>query len=347
MPIQRSQITSPAPTVSETEKFELTIRPKFLQEYIGQDQIKNNLKIFIEASKKREEPLEHVLLHGPPGLGKTTLANIISNEMTVNIKTTSGPAIEKPGDLAAILSGLKEFDILFIDEIHRLRPIIEEILYSAMEDFALDIIIGKGPSARTMRLNLPKFTLIGATTKAGALSSPLRDRFGHIFRLQFYNEDNISQIIDRAALILNCKIEQNTIHHISKCARFTPRIAIRLLKRLRDFAEIKNDGHINEKIISEGLTALGIDQLGLDTTDRELLTIIIEKFDGGPVGLNTIAAALGEEVETIEDLYEPYLMQIGFIKRTSRGRVITKHASKHLGINIPTNNNDIEQKILF
>lgn len=334
MAISPSPLLDPKPTVSETEDFEQTLRPKFLNEYIGQEQVKSNLKIFIEASKKRGEALEHVLLHGPPGLGKTTLANIIAHEMAVNIKTTSGPAIEKPGDLAAILSGLKEFDILFIDEIHRLRPIVEEILYSAMEDYVLDLIIGKGPSARTMRIKLPKFTLIGATTKAGALSSPLRDRFGHLFRLNFYQEQDISQIIKRSAQIINCEIAPPSLKHIALCSRFTPRIANRLLKRLRDFAEIKHQGIIDEPVVKEGLNALGIDQQGLDHTDRELLKILIEKFEGGPAGLSTLAAALGEESETIEDLYEPYLMQIGFLKRTSRGRVATAHAYKHLGLDV-------------
>ncbi len=323
--------------VEEFEEFEQTIRPKYLDEYIGQNNIKENLKIFIEAAKKREDALEHVLLHGPPGLGKTTLANIISHEMCVNIKTTSGPAIEKPGDLAAILSNLKEFDILFIDEIHRLKPVVEEILYSAMEDYTLDIIIGKGPSARTMRINLPKFTLIGATTKAGALSSPLRDRFGNIFKLNFYNEEDISRIINRSSRILKCNLDGNATIEIARCSRFTPRIANRLLKRLRDFALIKHQGEINSNVVIKGLDALGIDNRGLEYTDRELLKIIVDKFDGGPVGLNTIAAALGEESETIEDLYEPYLMQIGFLKRTNRGRVVTKHAYDHLDIEFLNN----------
>jgi Holliday junction DNA helicase RuvB len=332
MAIQRSPFLSAQITVNEQDQLEQTLRPKFLREYIGQNTIKDNLKVFIEATKKRNEPLEHVLLHGPPGLGKTTLANIIAHEMAVNIKTTAGPAIEKPGDLAAILSNLKEFDILFIDEIHRLRPIVEEILYTAMEDYALDIIIGKGPSARTMRINLPQFTLIGATTKAGALSSPLRDRFGHIFRLNFYEINDILQIINRSSTIINCPIDGNAVKEVAKCSRFTPRIANRLLKRLRDFAEIRHQGIITLEVVIDGLKALGIDKRGLDFTDRELLKIIIEKFDGGPVGLNTIAASLGEEIETIEDLYEPYLMQIGFLKRTSRGRTATRHAYEHLGL---------------
>ena len=320
-----------------------SLRPKLLTEYIGQDQTKNNLKIFIEAAKKRNEPLEHVLLHGPPGLGKTTLANIIASEMAVNIKTTSGPAIEKPGDLASIVSNLKEFDILFIDEIHRLRPAVEEILYSAMEDYALDMIVGKGPSARNMRISLPKFTLIGATTKAGSLSSPLRDRFGNIFRLQFYNQQDISKIIKRSANILECDVEQQAIEEIAKCCRFTPRIANRLIKRVRDFAEVKHNGTINFEVVKDTLAALGIDNMGLDHIDREMLLAIIQKFEGGPVGLKTIAACLGEEVETIEDIYEPYLMQIGFLDRTQKGRRANKiEPMKHLNIN-----NNSEQNQMF
>ncbi len=315
-------------------QFENTLRPKSLAEYVGQSSIKDNLKIAIEASKKRKESMDHILLHGAAGLGKTTLATIISHETGVNIKITSGPALEKQGDVASIISNLQEGDILFIDEIHRLKPVVEEILYTAMEDFGIDIIIGKGPSARNMRLNLPKFTLIGATTKVSMLSSPLRDRFGNVFKLQFYSEDEITNIIERSAGILGFKIDKKIAQILAKSCRQTPRIANRLLKRVRDYADVKNKSVIDEKILEQALNALGIDELGLDNTDREILAAIIEKFKGGPVGLNTISAAISEEEETIEDIYEPFLIQLGFLQRTSRGRIATQRAYEHLKLEL-------------
>jgi Holliday junction DNA helicase RuvB len=333
------------PTARQTDAFENTLRPKTLDEYIGQSQMKANLKVFVHAAKKREECLEHTLLYGPPGLGKTTMASIIASEMGGNFKVTSAPAIEKQGDLAAILTNLKANDILFIDEIHRLRPNIEEVLYSAMEDYCLDIMIGKGPSARTMRLNLPQFTLVGATTKYSQLSSPLRDRFGHIFKLEFYNPEEMQQIVNRSALILNYEIEAEASQKIAKCSRRTPRVANRLLKRVRDFAEIADDipgvdksrhvptGNIITLPLTEhALSALGIDERGLDKTDLNLIQTIIEKFQGGPVGLNTLSAATGEDSGTIEDVYEPYLIQLGMLDRSPRGRIATQHAYQHLGL---------------
>jgi len=319
------------------------LRPKTLDEYVGQKKIKNHLRIFISAAIKRNEPLEHLLLYGPPGLGKTTLANIIANETNANIKVTSGPAIEKQGDLASILSNLKEGDILFIDEIHRLKTNVEEILYSAMEDFALDLIVGKGPGARSMRLALPKFTLIGATTKAGSLSSPLRDRFGVIHKLNFYEADEIGEIIQRSANILDTKITPGACTTLAGRARFTPRIANRILKRLRDYAEVIHQGEITHDIAMEGLETLGIDPHGLDHTDRYILETILEKFEGGPVGLSTLAAATAEAKETIEDIYEPFLLQIGFLARTPRGRIATKKAFEHMGIEFDKD----KQKRLF
>jgi holliday junction DNA helicase RuvB len=310
---------------------EVSLRPHSLSEYIGQAELKKNLLIAIEAAKKRKEPLEHILLHGPAGLGKTTLAYIISNEMGVSIKMTSGPALEKQGDLASILTNLKEYDVLFIDEIHRLKPAIEEVLYTAMEDFGIDIIIGQGPSARSVRLSIPKFTLIGATTKVSMLSSPLRDRFGNVYKLNFYSDDDIYLIVKRAAKILNYEIDEDAAREIAKSARQTPRIANRLLKRIRDFAEVKNEKTINIKSTKEGLSSLGIDDLGLDQQDRDLLDIIIKKFEGGPVGLNAMAAATSEEQATIEDVYEPYLIKLGFLERTQRGRIAKKLAYEHLG----------------
>ena len=300
----------------------------------------------MEAAKKRKEPIEHVLLYGPPGLGKTTLANIISREMAVNIKTTSGPAIEKQGDLASILTNLQENDILFIDEIHRLKTNIEEILYSAMEDYALDIIIGKGPAARSMRLDLPKFTLIGATTKVGSLSSPLRDRFGHIYKLDFYQDDEIQSIVSRSAGLLNVNIDNAGAGEIAKSSRRTPRIANRLLKRIRDFATVEGIKKIDVKFVKHCLKTMSVDTLGLDKTDRQILLTIIQKFNGGPVGVNAIAAATAEEIETIEDLYEPYLLQIGFLDRTKQGRVVTENAYYHLEMSFPENRKQ-EQKNLF
>ena len=324
----------------EEQLFDNTLRPKELKDYVGQEKVKENLNIFMAAAKKRGEPIEHVLLYGPPGLGKTTLAHIIAQEMNVNIRVTSGPAIERSGDLAAILTNLEEGDVLFIDEIHRLNKIIEEILYPAMEDYALDIIIGKGPSARTLRLPLPRFTIIGATTKVGLLSSPLRDRFGNIYHLDFYNPNDIHKIISRSAGILNTKVDNEAGGEIAKRARRTPRVANRLLKRVRDYAEVKRDGKINKEVADEALEMLEVDHLGLDAVDRRLLETMIDKFAGGPVGLNTLAAAISEEVETIEDVYEPFLMQLGFLTRTPRGRVVTDVAYEHLGKKTAKGNQD-------
>ncbi len=313
------------------EKMENTLRPKNLQEYIGQDKVKENMKIYVEAAKKRKEPLDHVLLYGPPGLGKTTLASIIANEMKSNIKITSGPAIEKPGDLAAILTNLAEFDVLFIDEIHRLSKSIEEILYPALEDFTLDIVIGKGPSAKSIRIDLPKFTLIGATTKAGALTTPLRDRFGIIHRLELYNIEDLTTIIKRSSRILKIEIDEESAREIARRSRGTPRIANRLLKRVRDYAMVLEDGNITLKIAKHALNSLEIDELGLDEIDRKLLDTMILTYHGKPVGIETLATTIGEEVETIEDVYEPYLIQIGFIARTPRGRVPLEPAYAHMG----------------
>ena len=316
----------------QEEKMENTLRPQKLKDYIGQDKVKENMKIYIEAAKKRGEPLDHVLLYGPPGLGKTTLANIISNEMNSNIKITSGPAIEKPGDLAALLTGLNEFDVLFIDEIHRLNKSVEEILYPALEDYTLDIIIGKGPEAKSIRIDLPKFTLIGATTRAGSLTTPLRDRFGIIHRLELYSIENLSKIVKRSAKILNIEIDDTSCMEIARRSRGTPRIANRLLKRVRDYAIVIGDGEINLELTKHALNRLEIDDIGLDDIDRKILKTMITTYAGKPVGIETIATTIGEEIETVEDVYEPYLIQIGFIARTPRGRIVTPLGYKHLGI---------------
>ncbi len=334
--MDENNITKPEVEGIEEEQMEKSLRPKVLSEYIGQNKVKQSMKIYIEAAKKRGEPLDHVLLYGPPGLGKTTLSNIIANEMNSNIKITSGPAIEKSGDLAAILTNLSEYDILFIDEIHRLNRAVEEILYPALEDYSLDIMIGKGPSARSIRLDLPKFTLIGATTKAGSLTTPLRDRFGIVSRLELYNEEELNDIIRRSAKILEVEIDEKASEEIARRSRGTPRIANRLLKRVRDYAAVLGDGSITIKIAKTALNNLEIDELGLDEIDRKILDTIISKFNGGPVGIDTIATTIGEEVDTLEDVYEPYLIQIGFLSRTTRGRVALPDAYAHLGYNFET-----------
>lgn len=319
----------------EESAIEQSLRPQTLSQYIGQEKVKSNLSIFIEAAKMRQETLDHVLLYGPPGLGKTTLATIIANEMGVNIRTTSGPAIERPGDLAAILTALEPGDVLFIDEIHRLQRSIEEVLYPAMEDFCLDIVIGKGEGARSVRLELPPFTLVGATTRAGSLSAPLRDRFGVLSRLEYYNENQLADIVTRTAELLEVEIDDQAAHEIARRSRGTPRIANRLLRRVRDFAQVRGDGTITTQMANTALELLQVDRLGLDHIDHKLLKGIIEKFRGGPVGLETISATIGEEALTIEDVYEPYLLQIGFLQRTPRGRVVTELVYRHFQIEIP------------
>ncbi|MEG1704950.1 MAG: Holliday junction branch migration DNA helicase RuvB [Clostridia bacterium] len=318
----------------DEKQLEVSLRPRNFDEYIGQEKVKENLKVYIDAAKARNEPLDHTLLYGPPGLGKTTLASIIASEMGVNIKVTSGPAISKSGDLAAILTNLQENDLLFIDEIHRLNKTIEEVLYPALEDYSLDIMIGKGPSARSIRLDLPKFTLVGATTKAGSLSSPLRDRFGIIHRLELYTTNELASIINRSASILNMQISKEAALEIGSRCRGTPRIANRLLKRVRDYAQVQGSTVIDYNITKSSLDRLEIDELGLDQIDREMLRTIITKFSGGPVGIETLAAAVGEDKDTIEDVYEPYLMQIGYLARTPRGRIATNLAYEHLGLEI-------------
>lgn len=341
------RMVSPKKTENETDDFEVTLRPKTLSEYIGQDKIKENLSIFIEAAKKRSEPLDHVLLYGPPGLGKTTLSAIIAHEMGVNIRVTSGPAIEKPGDLAALLTNLQENDVLFIDEIHRLSRSIEEVLYPALEDYALDIIIGKGPSARSLRIDLPKFTLIGATTRAGQLTSPLRDRFGVIMRLELYSVEQLSDIIMRSAVILGIACDKAGATELARRSRGTPRIANRFLKRVRDFAEVIGDGKITEDIAKIALDRLEVDSLGLDNMDKRMLNMIIKGYSGGPVGLETLASAIGEEAVTLEDVCEPYLMQLGFLSRTPRGRCATALAYKHLGYEYKGDANADDDQLRF
>lgn len=339
--IEPDRFVDPKSSDDSEASFERALRPKHLKEYIGQEKIREQLEIFIDASKKRQEALDHILLFGPPGLGKTTLAHIIANEMQVNLRLTSGPVLEKTGDLAALLSNLEANDVLFIDEIHRLSPVIEEILYPAMEDYRLDIMIGEGPSARSVKLELPPFTLIGATTRAGMLTNPLRDRFGIISRLEFYNFSELSKIVKRSSELLGVEIDDSGANEIAKRSRGTPRIVNRLLRRVRDFSEVKADGKINKNIADKALKMLDVDLIGLDLMDRHYLETVIEKFSGGPVGLDNIAASLSEEKETIEDVIEPYLIQQGYIMRTPRGRTASVKAYKHLGLKVPSSNENL------
>ncbi len=340
-----NRVMTPESTPEDTD-IEYSLRPKTLSEYIGQDKVKENLSVFIEAAKGRGEPLDHVLLYGPPGLGKTTLSCIIANEMNVNVRITSGPAIEKPGDLAALLTNLSPNDVLFIDEIHRLSRAVEEVLYPAMEDYALDIIIGKGPSARSIRIDLPKFTLVGATTRAGQLTAPLRDRFGVMLRLELYTNEQLASIILRSAGILDISCTKEGALELAKRSRGTPRIANRLLKRVRDFAQVMGNGTVDREIVDTALERLDIDELGLDALDRRMMTMIIQGYNGGPVGLETLAAALGEEAVTLEDVYEPYLMQLGFLSRTPRGRCVTDLGYRHLKLTRNRSGNDPNQLTL-
>ena len=346
--MENERITSAAAKSGEG-KIEAGLRPQHLDDYIGQQGVKENLKIFIEAARLRGEPLDHVLFYGPPGLGKTTLAGIIANELGVDIKITSGPAIERAGDLAAILTNLNDNDVIFIDEIHRLNRSVEEVLYSAMEDYALDIIIGKGPSARSIRLDLAKFTLIGATTRAGSLSAPLRDRFGVLGKFEMYTPEELAQIIKRTAGILGVTIDDESVAEMARRSRGTPRVANRMLKRIRDFSQVKGNGIIDIAITREGLEALGVDEMGLERLDREILTTIIQRFNGGPVGIDTIAASIGEERVTIEDVYEPYLIQSGLLYRTQKGRMVSKDGYRHLGLAYAgdDDNNDEERQVTF
>ncbi len=332
---RRQAAVTPAKTVRDGDAFEQTLRPRELTEYIGQADVKGHLLVHMAAARKRGEPLGHTLLHGPPGLGKTTLAHIIGREMQAQVRVTSGPAIEKPGDLASLLTNLEAGDVLFIDEIHRMRPVIEEVLYSAMEDFALDLVIGKGPTARSMRLELKPFTLVGATTKVGSISAPLRDRFPHVFKLAFYSPAEMEQIVERTARILQVHLDHGVAERIACCCRATPRVANRLVRSVRDFAQVENEVVITLGRVTTTLDALGIDVHGLDRTDRAILSAIVEKFSGGPVGLSTLAAATAEEEETVEDVYEPYLLQQGYLQRTPKGRMATRHTYELLGVEVP------------